>query len=222
MYVQLDTDYFNHPKTIHLISLIGPEADVYPPRLWTWAMKYAKSGVLKTPGMVETACRWKDDDGRLHKALVASGFLDEDGVTIHGWMERTGHGLQRYEEKKARGREKYRNSANFCGKNSRVEESRVDKSKEEESKADKSSPPGLLASAYIAKNRGIISYDKCYSICDFYLASIDFKAAEQAVWNSKKGEKIWEILEPLRPVNGGAMSMDEIIKTAHLNGKGAK
>lgn len=215
MYVQLDIDYFNHPKTLHLISLIGPEADVYPPRLWTWAMKYAKSGILKTQGMVETACRWKDDDGRLHKALVAAGFLEEDGVTIHGWMERTGHGLQRYEEKKARGREKYRNSADFCGKNSRVEESRVDKSKEEESRGqDKSTPSGLLASVYTSKNKGIISFEKCQAICDFYLATIDFKTAEQAVWNSKKGEKIWEILEPMRPASnvGGVGSIEDIIK----------
>jgi hypothetical protein len=109
MYVQLDADYYDHPKTLHLVSLIGTEGDVYPPRLWTWAIKYAKKGVLRSTSMIEVACRWRGESGKLAAAMMAAGFVEMDGLTIHGWMERTGHDLEVYELKKERLRERRRN-----------------------------------------------------------------------------------------------------------------
>lgn len=107
--MQLDADYYDHPKTLHLVSLIGTEGDVYPPRLWTWAIKYAKKGTLRSSSMIEVACRWRGEPGRLAKAMVDAGFIESDGLTIHDWMARTGHDLEVYEQKKERLRERRRN-----------------------------------------------------------------------------------------------------------------
>jgi hypothetical protein len=86
-------------------------------------------------------------------------------------------------------------------------------SSQSESSPDRSDPPGLLATVYCNKNKGIIGFEKCKSICDFYLAGgIEFKAAETAIWNSTKGQKVWEILEPLRPKGGKSLSWAELMK----------
>ena len=50
--VPVDVDYFSHPKTVQLISIIGQGADVFPIRLWAWAAKFAKKGALSAPDMV--------------------------------------------------------------------------------------------------------------------------------------------------------------------------
>ncbi len=220
MYVQLDDAYYDHPKTLHLVSLLGQEADGYPPKLWTWAVKYAKQGVLKHPDLVEVACRWKGDKGKLHNAMMEAGFIEADGVTLHGWMERTGNDIIRYEEKKSRLREKYRNSSGRFRESSAVSElNGTELNGTKLNGTDKSSPSGLLTSTYIAKNPGIIGTEKCSAIIDFYLSSIPFKEAEAAIWNSRKGQKVWEILEPLRPKNGEQIpTMDEIIKSASRAG----
>lgn len=105
MYVQLDEDYYGHPKTLQLVNLLGQEADTYPPRLWTWAMKYEKPGVMKSEAMIETACRWKGEPGKLASAMIEAGFVDLD-LTIHNWMRRTGHDIEVYEAKKKRLRER--------------------------------------------------------------------------------------------------------------------
>ena len=107
--IPLDSDYIDHPKTQHLLKLIGPEADVYPIRLWTWASKYARDGKVKTGWRgVEAACRWSGRPKRLSRALVTSGFLETDGHTIHDWMNGVGRAIAIYERKKQKQREKYR------------------------------------------------------------------------------------------------------------------
>lgn len=217
MYVQLDSDYYDHPKTMQLTAIIGPEADCYPPRLWTWAVKFSKHGVLRHPDMLEIACRWKGEKGKLHSAMIQSGFIDADGVTIHDWMSRTGRDILRYEEKKVRLQEKYRNSSGRIRESSAVTEiNGTELNLTKLNGTDRSSPSGLLASAYISKNKGIISFEKCQAIVEFYLAGgIPYKDAEATVLNSPKGQKIWELLEPLRPKGGfQAPTMDEIIKSA--------
>ena len=109
--IPLDSDYIDHPKTQHLIKLIGPEADIYPIRLWMWASKYARDGQVKAGWRgVEAACRWSGRPKRLSTALVKSGFLKTDGHTIHDWMEGVGRAIALYEKKKQKQREKYRES----------------------------------------------------------------------------------------------------------------
>lgn len=106
--IPLDSDYDNHPKTLQLISLIGPEADVYPLRLWMWASKYAREGVVRGGWrQVERACRWSGKPHRLSRALVAAGFVERDEQTIHNWNRGIGRAIALYERKKQKQREKY-------------------------------------------------------------------------------------------------------------------
>lgn len=110
--IPFDTAYPSHPKTLKLIALLKkPEADVYPIRLWAWAAEYARDGVVVGgAAQVELAVRWRGLPGRLHGALVEAGFLEKDGLTIHGWKERTGRAILIYEQKKRKQRERYAQS----------------------------------------------------------------------------------------------------------------
>lgn len=103
LYAQLHFDYWRHPKTLKLISLLGPGADVYPPRLWSWAVEYASDGILPDPQILALACDYRDTPKTLADALVSAGFLEaiEGGrYFIHNWMERTGGDLKFYLDRK--------------------------------------------------------------------------------------------------------------------------
>lgn len=108
MHVELDVDFFDHPKTVDLRARIGDKnADVYPLRLWTWAAKYARNGFINTAQRLEYACGWQGDRGVLAEILVETGFLDSvsGGYKIHGWEDRSGNFFQQYERKLVRMRE---------------------------------------------------------------------------------------------------------------------
>lgn len=215
MYVQLDADYYDHPKTMQLIATVGPEADCYPPRLWTWCLKFAKQGILRHPTMLEIACRWKGEKGSLHKAMVECGFLEPDGVTLHGWMERTGKDILRYEQKKESMREYFQKVGSKNRDAIRIvsdkhpEAIHINGTELNGTKlngADRSTPAGLLASHYCSQNKGVISFDKAKQLCQFFLdGGGSFKAAEAEILNKGKGRKVWEILDPIRPAQSTGM-----------------
>ena len=106
--------YFDHPKTLHLVGLLGPEADVYPLRLFAWAWKNAPSGVIRggVAGL-EYALRWRGKPGELHAALMKApegyrcGFIEADGVTIHDWKDGVGRAIAHLEAERKRKREAY-------------------------------------------------------------------------------------------------------------------
>lgn len=105
MYLEIDEGYFGHPKTLDLCSRLEDDrAEVYPPRLWRWAVRSAKTGKLGkiTPFAIERAVDYRPMDGRCFKALVDSGWIDhnEDGTyEIHDWMDYTGGAIARMEAK---------------------------------------------------------------------------------------------------------------------------
>lgn len=105
MHLQIEDTYFGHPKTEQLRELAGPEADIYPIRLWMFALRYAISGVIKSAELIEKRVGWSGPPGKLHKALVAAGFLEDDGVTIHDWEEYTGRWINAYEARKREAKE---------------------------------------------------------------------------------------------------------------------
>lgn len=107
--IPIDVDFPNHPKSIQLIGILGDRADVYPLRLWMWCAKFAKNGIIKGGAdQVEMACAWKGKPGKLHAALIESGFIEHDGFTVHDWQEHAGRKLEQYEKKKRNQREKDR------------------------------------------------------------------------------------------------------------------
>ncbi len=105
----VDVDYFDHPKTLHLVALVArPEADIYPLRLWKHCAKYAKRGVILGAGpAIEAAVGWRGTPGKLHKALIEVGFIESDGVTVHDWNQGIGRAVLIYERKKQKQRAKY-------------------------------------------------------------------------------------------------------------------
>ena len=94
--LNLDLDYFTHPKTMRLIGLLGRGAEVLPIRLWCWCAKYhAESGELSgySAQEIESCVGWWGKEGQLVEALVKVGFLERKGKTylVHDWRNHQGH-----------------------------------------------------------------------------------------------------------------------------------
>lgn len=105
-YIRVYSNYPTHPKTVHLKLKIGPMADVFPVRLWTWAAQFAQNGIIRGGApMIEAVLGWTGKASELHKALMSypegytAGFLEKDGITIHDWMDGTGGALKAYAAK---------------------------------------------------------------------------------------------------------------------------
>jgi len=96
-YLNLDLDYFNHPKTIQLTTeLGGHRAEVLPLRLWAHVGKYhCDNGIMKgyTPASLAKILNWKEDPDKLIKALIKTGFIERtrSGLKVHDWTEHSGH-----------------------------------------------------------------------------------------------------------------------------------
>lgn len=102
--INLDLDYFDHPKTMALVAILGADADVLPIRLWNFCGRFhtATGDVLgSTAGQViERRIGWRGAAGECVKALVQTGFLDTipGGYRVHDWLEHSGH-LAAYKER---------------------------------------------------------------------------------------------------------------------------
>jgi hypothetical protein len=95
-YLNLDLDYFDHPKTRRLIGLLGRGAAELPIRLWAYCGKYhSLSGSLAgySAQEIESIVGWWGKPGELVEALTRVGFLVEgaDGYRIHEWADHNGH-----------------------------------------------------------------------------------------------------------------------------------
>ncbi len=95
-YLNLDLDYFSHPKTRRLIGLLGGGSEVYPLRLWAYAGKfYASDGCLSDYSVqeFESALEWNGEKGELFEAMKKVGFVHQDsrGIYIHDWEDHAGH-----------------------------------------------------------------------------------------------------------------------------------
>lgn len=56
--------------------------------LWCFAGEHRPDGVFKSPDEVEVAVDWpRRLRGRLVAALIATGWLEADGVTLHDWQD---------------------------------------------------------------------------------------------------------------------------------------
>lgn len=196
MSVQLDYDYYDHPKTIALCLRLGSDADTYPPRLWTWAYKFAKNGVIKGGApVIERACKWRGKPGKLYAALMsvppgfASGFIESDGETIHGWNERTGAYIKAHEARLKRRREQYAQQ-HPAGSNG-----------QQLPPANKSgSVAALLASQWRTNGGFPIAQSKAIEHIEQHIARrADPKAIEKAFYGEIKGKKIWEVLNEVTP-----------------------
>ena len=95
-YLNLDLDYFTHPKVERLVDELGNEAFHYPIRLWCYTGKhFADVGILTecSKTQLEKAMGWQGESGKLVDSLVKFGFLEMRGefYKIHDWKQHAGH-----------------------------------------------------------------------------------------------------------------------------------
>lgn len=95
-YLNLDLDFFEHPKTRRLVGLLGKGSEVVPIKVWAYAGKYhAKDGKLTdySAQEIESIVGWWGASGKMVEALVKCGFLHEvkGGWQVHDWLEHEGH-----------------------------------------------------------------------------------------------------------------------------------
>lgn len=102
--LNLDLDFFDHPKVKRLIGLLGKGSEVLPIRLWAYCGKYhCDSGRLTeiSAQEIESIMCWWGTSGVAVEALVKVGFLEvvpEGGYQVHDWLEHEGH-LVAYKKK---------------------------------------------------------------------------------------------------------------------------
>jgi hypothetical protein len=94
--INLDLNYFDHPKTKRLVGLLGRGADVLPVRLWcTCGKHYPDSGELTglTAQEIESQVAWWGQPGQMVEAMVKVGFLEkvDSGYAVHDWQDHSGH-----------------------------------------------------------------------------------------------------------------------------------
>lgn len=95
-YLNLDLDYFDHPKTKRLVGLLGRGSDGLPIRLWCYCGKYhAENGDLTgyLAQDLESLIGWWGQPGKAVEALIKFGFLDQTatGFKVHDWEDINGH-----------------------------------------------------------------------------------------------------------------------------------
>jgi hypothetical protein len=94
--INVDLDYFDHPKVIRLVGLLGKGAEVLPLRLWCYAGKYhAEDGKLigYSAQEIEASIKWWGKVGDCTAAMVRVVLLDaiEGGFQVHDWAHHAGH-----------------------------------------------------------------------------------------------------------------------------------
>lgn len=95
--INLDLGYFRHRKTIRLIARLGRSAEVLPIRLWTYCGEFhSEDGRLAgySVAEIEGLIGWWGKSGAAVEALVAVGFMDDEGngiYSVHDWLSHAGH-----------------------------------------------------------------------------------------------------------------------------------
>jgi len=97
-YLNLDVDYFDHPKVKRLVRLLGKGSEVLPLKLWVYAARYfADDGRLTgiSAQEIEDECRWWGKSGEMVRVMLLPEilFLECDGETfkVHDWEDHEGH-----------------------------------------------------------------------------------------------------------------------------------
>lgn len=95
-YLNLDLDYFTHPKIVRLVGLLGQEHVAMPIRLWAYVAKHhCEDGMLEgySKHELESAACWPGESGKFVDAMVKIGLIEEieNGYAIHDWLEHAGH-----------------------------------------------------------------------------------------------------------------------------------
>jgi hypothetical protein len=96
-YLNLDLDFFDHPKTKRLVGLLGRGAEVLPLRLWCYCGKYhsADGRLAGYSGQeIESLVGWWGKEGQMISAMQTVRMLEkagEEGWQVMNWEEHQGH-----------------------------------------------------------------------------------------------------------------------------------
>lgn len=95
-YLNLDIDYFDHPKTKRLVGILGRGAEVLPIKLWSYCGKFhADDGKLinYSDFEIEALAGWWGKSGEMLPAMVKVGFIKKTnaGYEVHEWLDHEGH-----------------------------------------------------------------------------------------------------------------------------------
>ncbi len=95
-YLNLDPNYFEHPKTKRLIGLVGKGAETYPLKLWCYCAKFhAEDGELHSylPEEIESILDWSGEKHKLIDAMTKVGFLTKNNgnYAVNDWEDHEGH-----------------------------------------------------------------------------------------------------------------------------------
>lgn len=96
-YLNLDENYFSHPKIIKLVGLLGIGAESLPLKLWCYCAKFSKEkGVLEnvTAEEIKHICQWPGAATDMLVALLAVCCIErikESCYKVHEWEDHQGH-----------------------------------------------------------------------------------------------------------------------------------
>ncbi len=101
--INLDLDYFAHPKTDRLVRLLGKGSEVIPVKLWVYCGKFhPETGTLTgiSAQEIEAKVAWWGKKGKAVQALLEVGFLEkvQGGFQVHDWLDHSGH-IRAYKER---------------------------------------------------------------------------------------------------------------------------
>lgn len=105
-WIRLSSEYPRHRKVLRLVRRLGPIAEVYPIRLWLWAVEQSPTGSLQDIEAEELALivGHAGDPAELWSAMKSCGIIEEaaEGWQIRSWYEHQGVLIERNEREAAR------------------------------------------------------------------------------------------------------------------------
>jgi hypothetical protein len=105
-WIRLQSEYPRHRKTLRLIRRLGPVAELYPIRLWLWAVEQSPGGSLRDIDAAELALivGYAGEPSELWSAMVKAGFIERaDGeYRVRSWYEHNGILIDRSERNRER------------------------------------------------------------------------------------------------------------------------
>lgn len=96
MYLNVDADFLDHPKTTRLVARLGKGSEVLLIRLWAYCGRYhSEDGKLTgyDEREIEALAKWWGKPGEMLEAMRAVGYMAKTGEDwlMEGWQKHQGH-----------------------------------------------------------------------------------------------------------------------------------
>ena len=93
LFVRVFTNFYSHRKTARLRVRLGSDALWIPPRLWSYAADNQPDGNFEgyTAEEIAMLIGYTGDAKAMLEALLETGFMDSDPLSIHDWQAHNGY-----------------------------------------------------------------------------------------------------------------------------------